>query len=218
MGTNININKDQGGNKCLIIIILVLLLGLAITTECFYKQKAIAIKEAEAAQVMAGNADALINELAQIKVKINDTTEVMAAQTFQLTLQREDFRRLYKAEADLTRRLKKNISDIQSLTAISVVSIDTVYTPVYIDSTESLAADYTSQWIDITARIPKDKQDQARFTYNHRQELEFIKTVEQGRLFWGLIKWKKNKTATYTAISKDENSTITKLTYKEIIK
>lgn len=211
MSTQIEI-KQGGGLK---ILLVVLTLVMAFSLSLLYREYETI---SENATKLEGNTLALTEQVESYKVMIDDSTRVNVAKVHLLTLQRDDFKRLYASSAGMIRRLKNHVNDLQSLSAISVISIDTVPgDTVYIDSVKTIHADYKSKWIDISCSIDKNLKD-PQFTYSKRDSLMLLKFVEKKRILFGLISWKKEKTATYKAVSFDPNSQITGLSYMEIIK
>lgn len=210
MRADINIKQGGSGLKFLILALFLALLGGGYFL--FDKYTA----EKERTEKMAGNVLALTEQVEQYKIAIDDTTEVAAAKVHQLTLQRDDYKRLYKGEAVLNKKLGVRISELQSVTNVSTIARDTVTAIVYVDSAKTYHADYKGKWIDIGFTAEKNKDP--AFTYEKRDSLNLIKEIEQGQIFWGLIKWKKEKSATYHLVSHDPKTQIVGFTYKEIIK
>lgn len=207
----LEIKQSSGVLKYLLIVVI---LGLSFA---FYIVNGRYMNEKETSSKLAGNALALTEEIQQYKIQLNDSTRVTAAKIHQLTLQRDDYKRLYKGEAILNRKLKIRIDELQSVTTISTITRDTVQADtVYIDSNKTYRANYSSKWIDI-GFIAEHNKDPA-FTYAKRDSLTLLKEVEQARLFWGLIKWNKEKSATYHLVSHDEKTKIAGFVFKEIIK
>lgn len=211
MQANININEGGGGKKFLLFALFVALLaGLWFFVNKYTDEK-------EKAQNMAGNAIALTEQVEQYRIRLNDSTEVAAAKVHQLTLQRDDYKRMYGKETALNKKLKIRVDELQAVTTISTTTRDTVRADtVYIDSNKTYRANYSGKWIDIGFIAEKNKDP--AFTYEKRDSLNLIKEVERASLFWGLIKWKKEKSATYHLISHDEKTQIVGFEYKEIIK
>lgn len=173
--------------------------------------------EREKSQKLAGNAVALIEEIELYKLRLDDSTEVAAARVQQLTLQRDDFLRLYRKENELNKKLKVRIDELQSITMISMKSRDTVKAETVYDTSEkTYRANYSSKWIDIEF-IAEQNKDPV-FTYEKRDSLNLIKEIEQAQILWGLIRWKKNKSATYHLVSHDDKTQITGFKYIEVIK
>lgn len=175
-------------------------------------------QERKKADRLAENAVALTEEIDSYKVRLDDSTEVNVAKVHQITLERNEYRRLYKAEADTNKKLRIHNSELRSIATVALSSKDTVKgDTVYITPSKEIQADYNSAWIDISCVIdPVNLTSQ--FAYDKRERLKLIKEVEQVRLLWGLIKWNKNKTATYQVVSFDPKTTVTDLQYIEIIK
>lgn len=197
----------------LFVFALVLALCVALT---FFVNKY--TQERKRSDRLVNNAIALTSEIESYKVRLDDSIEVSVAKVHQITLERNEYRRLYKAEADTNKKLRIHNSELRSIATVAMSSKDTVKgDTVYVTSEKELKADYKSAWIDISCKIdPVDMTSQ--FTYDKRERLKLIKEVEQVRLLWGLIRWNKNKTATYQVVSFDPKTTVTELQYIEITK
>lgn len=165
------------------------------------------------------NAVALIEEVESFKVRLDDSMEVNVAKVYQITLEKNEYKRLYKAQAAENKKLNIYNSELRSIASVALASKDTVKgDTVYIDSTKKqIQADYKSEWIDISCLIDRENMT-SLFTYEKRERLKLIKEVEQVRILWGLIKWNKNKTATYNVVSFDPKSKVMELQYIEIIR
>lgn len=195
----------------LVLLIIITLMGVVL-----FVTKAKYAKEKEKNEMLSGNALALTEKIDQFQVQYDQETKLNASKVHQLTLQLKDYKKMRSEDVILIKKLKENIKDLKSAATVTIVTRDTIPgDTVYIDKNEAIRAEYASKWIDITCTI--DKQNEAIFSYNKRDSLKLLKTIPYKRILWGLIKWRKEKAATYKAISLDPKTTITGLEYIEII-
>lgn len=196
----------------LVLLIIITLMGVVL-----FVTKAKYAKEKEKNEMLSGNALALTEKIDQFQVQYDQETKLNASKVHQLTLQLKDYKKMRSEDAILIKKLKENIKDLKSAATVTIVTRDTIPgDTVYIDKNEAIRAEYASKWIDISCKIEKG-QNEAIFAYNKRDSLKLFKTIPYKRIFWGLIKWRSEKAATYKAISFDPKTTITGLEYIEII-
>lgn len=211
MATRVEISQG-GGWKIALLAIIVALGALAYIFYGKYKD------EKERATEMAGNAVALTERVQQYKVELDKKTSLFVSQAHQLTLEIDDYKRIRSQDAALIKKLKTNIKDLRSAATVTIITRDTVPgDTVYIDRNQAIVAEYTSKWIDISCIIEKGLKEPV-FAYEKRDSLKLIKQVPYKRIFWGLIKWPAEKSATYKAVSLDPKTEIVGLEYIEIRK
>lgn len=211
MATRVEIK--QGGGSRIALLAIIVALG-AVVYIFFGKYKA----EKERATEMAGNAVALTEQVQQYKIELDKQTSLFVSRAHQLTLEIDDYKRIRSQDAALIKKLKTNINDLRSAATVTIITRDTVPgDTVYIDRNLAIVAEYNSKWIDITCTIEKGLK-QPVFTYEKRDSLKLIKEVPHKRILFGLIKWKKEKSAIYKAVSLDPNTEIVGLEYVEIRK
>lgn len=203
--------KSSGGGSGLNVYGAVLIIAVMVAFYIFYKKS----KDAEIlANDLRGNVEALKGEVLTYEVKLNDSTKVHVSKVQQLSIEISDWKRMYNQEYNTVKKLGKRLSEVNVVGNLASITADTIYVPVYVDSMKQITLDYKSQWIDISAKIPKSGK--AELSYSKRDSLIIINTIERKRILWGLIKY-GHKNSRWQASSMDPNTKISGLSVKHII-
>lgn len=209
MSTNVEIK--QGGGWSFLLLALLLVAGVAL----YLVAGELSVSKKNEA-LMAGNYVAMQDSFKSYQVWVNDTVKVLVVEKQQVTVERDDFKRLHKDDVKTMKKMGTHINDLQGQMAISIIAIDTVPgDTTYIDTLRNIHAEYKSRWIDISCKINR-LLNESSFAYETRTEINATKEIKRGHFLF--FTWKKEKSATWKVWSSDTTQHITKFNYTEVIK
>ena len=138
------------------------------------------------------------------EVRMNDSTRLHAAEVNNLRMTAENVQAKYDALLAASKIKKK---DVNKVTTVSTIVMDTVYVPVEVDSFGGLQTGYRDNFIDISVDINPEKM--ATIGYASRDSLSLILTQKKHSILFGLIKWKSLERT--TVINHNPKATISSL-------
>ena len=138
------------------------------------------------------------------EVRMNDSTRLHAAEVNNLRMTAENVQAKYDALLAASKIKKK---DVNKVTTVSTIVMDTVYVPVEVDSFGGLQTGYKDSFIDISVDISPEKM--ATIGYASRDSLSLILTQKKHSILFGLIKWKSLERT--TVINHNPKATISSL-------
>lgn len=194
----------------LLIIIAILLALLSFARDEVKEQKALVTRYKE-------NTISLMSDVERFKVQLDNEHTLSAARINQLTMALDEYKAVRNKDIGIIKQLQNDIRDLKSATNVEIISKDSVPAMVEIVNPDTISAAFTSEWIDLYCQIIVS-QKTGYFEYSKKEEVKIFREIPVKKLFWGLIRLKKQKQARVTAISLDPNSEIISVEYIEVVK
>lgn len=173
MNTNIEVKQGSGIN---IFLVLLVLIGFVFAGIYYDKAKQQEKKTELISQSFKNHSDSLEYEL----IKLNDSVKVYSAKTKALYMDKETLEKLYFSEVENAKKLNIRLKDILSLQNIESQTIDTVYSPVYVDSIQRLCTKFNDNFVNIETCIPRIGN--AEIIYNIKEKLLVTEYYEPKRI------------------------------------
>jgi hypothetical protein len=215
----VEVKTGSGIPVFLIVVLLVVAGGLGMYSHSL-KGK-LSLKEAENAK-LSGNITALADSFQtytlEVKHKNKETERVIAAKTYRLSIDRDEWKSRYKEEAETIEALKIKTKNLESIISIQIVASDSIsVTSTFIDPLKNVdSLKFETDYMKASVALDKKNISDSRLFYKYYPDLLLTTSFEQKSALWGLIKWgKKFKSA--AIVSKDVNCRIDEFEYKEIM-
>jgi hypothetical protein len=145
--------------------------------------------------------DVIINLNQSVKkYQLKDSSQVVQLNKLNLTL--DEFKLINTQQLKLIKDLSIRLKDVESTGSIIINSKDTLYVPVTTLSNNDRTFEYEAKWISIQGVV---SEDEACITYNKRDSITVIESIERKRFLFIRYGVKNRKV---TVVSADPKSVI----------
>lgn len=187
---------------------------LAVAVVCLAGYSVAVTKKYNGAREKAGSLENTITDMRQelkaFEVRLNDSTVLHAATVKNLKMTADNIQARYDKLLKASSIKKK---DVNQVSTVSTVSVDTVFVPVTYDSFGGLKTSYSDRFIDISVCV--DAAKMATVAYSSRDSLSLIVTQKKHSILFGLFKWKSLEKT--TVINHNPRATVTSLETIDVI-
>lgn len=147
--------------------------------------------------------------------KVRDS--LSAAQVRSLRLTTRELKKYRADDAELIKDLRIRAKDLESLANTRLETRDTVFVALRDTAPGTAHFSYTSEWTDLSGTV-NIAENTARIDIANREDLEIVSSVTRKRFLGFLWYRRKIEGRQIDVVSRNPNTTITNVSYIELVK
>ena len=196
---NTQISIDDGGGRNNLPLVLIVMLLVSIAASVFgyarySRYKSMYRNMLENNRQLSATISHLGDSCRTYRVRCADGVKRNAALATALKMSDDNIRTLEVDKSYLMRRLGIRRTELHSVTSAALATADSVQTPVYIDTLQSLHVDYDDGYLNLHNTIARGNV-MSSLRYEYRDSFELYKDVHQRHFLF--FKWRQRSSRYY---------------------